>query len=335
MKAPGQVADPTVPLPPRYSHLEERGYKAMKYGNTINMRGPGLSTHIMDEIIGKQRNNESVVIVVTGSPGKGKTYLALRWAQKLDQRFHVMDTPPPPPKQDHGQATFDRAHIQHLVGKDSPLKRGQVIVMDEFHFGGGARSWQQKDQKKLVNLIAAIRSKGLVLIIVVLHTKMVDSMIRDFVLNYEFSVRARGKAVAYRRWFPDHGDEPWKKRLGKMKMQMPDESRCNFGDCFKCGALNASKNKRCETTRAIYERRKEWFLNKQTEADEKEEEKNTYTEQDDALEIVSRNSANIPRKKNKDIHKGRCVTWFKEIGINVRLRDSPQLIEKIIERFGK
>jgi len=334
MKAKGQIADPTVPLPERYEHLEDKGYKAIKYGDTINIRGPGLSTHIMDEIRGKQKNNESVVIVVTGPPGKGKTYLGLRWAQKLDPNFHIMDTPPPPPKQDHGQATFDRKHIQYLVGRKSPLKRAQVIVMDEFHFGGGARSWQQKDQKKLVNLIAAIRSKGLVLIIIVLHTKMVDSMIRDFVLNYEFSVKARGKAVAYRRWFPDHGKEPWRKRLGTMKMQMPDEGLCNSPDCFKCSKLNSSKETRCETLRAIYERRKEWFLNKQTDADEKEEEKKTYTDPVIALGIVAQHLGQIPRKKNGTIHRTRSDGWLKELGIRITNRDLPTFLDKMIEAYG-
>jgi len=186
MKASGQVADNTVPLPYGFTHLEDRGYRAYQYGRTINLRGPGLSTHIMDEIRGKQKTNQRVVIVCTDGAGLGKTYLALRWAQKLDPRFHIIDTPPSPPKEDHGQATFDRKHIQHLVGARSPLKRGQVIVMDEFHFGGGARDWQDKEQKRLIKLIAAIRSEGYVLIIVVLHTKMVDSIAPPFEIVWEF-----------------------------------------------------------------------------------------------------------------------------------------------------
>ena len=48
MKAPGQVADPTVPLPAGFTHLQDKGYRAYQYGHTINMRGPGLSTHISE-----------------------------------------------------------------------------------------------------------------------------------------------------------------------------------------------------------------------------------------------------------------------------------------------
>ena len=334
MKAKGQVADPTVPLPAGFSHLKDKGYRAHQYGQTINIRGPGMSTHIMDEIRGKQKTNQSVVIVCTGGPGLGKTYIALRWAQKLDPNFHIVDTPPPDPRKDHSHVAFERKHIQYLVGKNSPLKRGQVIVLDEFHFGGGARGWQDRDQKKLVNLIAAIRSKGYVLIIVVLHTKMVDKMVRDFVLNYEFSVKSHGKAVAYRRWFPDMGDKPWKKRLGRMDMQMPDESLCNFGDCFKCGNLNSSENKRCETLRAIYERRKEWFLNKQTEEDKEEDEKKTYTDPVIALGIISQHLTDIPRKKNGSIHRTKCDGWLKDIGIRITNRDLPRFLDKITSTYG-
>ena len=333
-KSPGMVADPTVPLPTQYTHLKERGYKALKYGNTINMRGPGLSTHIMDEIIGKQNSNKSVVIVCTGGPGTGKTYIALRWAQKLDPNFHIMDTPPPPPKEDHGQATFDRQHIQYLVGAKSPLKRGQVIVMDEFHFGGGARGWQNRDQQQLVNLISAIRSKGYVLILVVLHTKMVDAMVRNFVLNYEFSVKDHGKAIAYRRWFPDHGSEPWKKRLGPMDMEMPDEGLCDWGDCFKCASLHNTKGKRCETMRAIYERRKEYFLNKQTKEDEEEATATTYQTHEEIATGICEVSANIPRKPSGAIHRGQCITWLKEQGYQIRYTEQSSLIQKLKDTYG-
>jgi len=333
-KAPGQVANPTVPLPKTFKHLKRQGFKAQKYGHSINVTGPGLSTQIMDEIIGKQNNNESVVIVITGSPGKGKTYIGLRWAQKLDPKFHINDTPPPEPNEDDGQVTFDRKHIQHLVGANSPLKRTQVIVMDEFHFGGGARNWQDKAQKKLVNLISAIRSKGFVLIIVVLSTKMVDLYVRDFVLNYQFNVTSRGHAIAYRRWFPEGAKEAHRKRLGIMDMRLPDQDLCNYQDCFKCKWLHASESKRCETDRAIYERRKEWFLNKQSQEDEEEDTKATYHEFSDIILGIAEHKDKIPRKPNGTLHKGQCEGWLKEQGYKIRNRDLGILMDKIITTYG-
>lgn len=329
----GQVADPTVPLPEEFTHLESEGYKAQKYGHTINITGPGLSTQIYDEIRGKQKHNESVAIVITGQPGKGKTYLAIRWGQKLDPSFHINDTPPPPPREDDGQVTFDREHIQYLVGADTPIKRTQVIVMDEFHFGGGSRSWQNKDQQKLVNLIAAIRSKGFVLIIVVLSTKMVDNYIRDFVLNYQFDVKDRGKAIAYRRWFPEGASEAHRKRLGKMEMRLPDQDLCNYDDCLKCRWLHASKDKRCETIRAIYERRKEHFLNEQAREEEEEAQQTTYTPFDEVIEKIRHDLTLLEWKNEFNLHRGKTMAKLKRVDIRVRVRDEPLLMDRIQDEF--
>ena len=332
-KAPGQVANPTVPLPEGFSYLNPKEFKAQKYGHTINVTGPGLSTQIMDEIIGKQKNNESVAIIITAPPGKGKTYLGIRWGQKLDSEFHINDTPPPPPDQDDGQVTFDRRHIQYLVGENTPIKRTQVILMDEFHFGGGARSWQNKDQQKLVNLISAIRSKGFVLIIVVLSTKMVDLYVRDFVLNYQFAVTGRGKAIAYRRWFPEGATEAHRKRLGPMEIRLPDQDLCDYPDCFKCKWLHESEGKRCETIRAIYERRKKWFLDEQSREDAEEEKKLSYNTTEEIVAHVKDYSDSIPRKKNGDIHRGKCAAWIKGLGLSFKSRDEPLILDAVIERY--
>lgn len=328
-----QVADPTVPLPPDFQHLDER-YKAQKYGHTINITGPGLSTQIFDEIRGKQKNNESVAIVITAPPGKGKTYIGIRWGQKLDPDFHINDTPPPPPNKDDGQVTFDREHIQYLVGSDEPLERGQVIVMDEFHFGGGSRSWQNKDQQKLVNLIAAIRSKGYVLIIIVLNTRMVDNYIRDFVLNYQFDVKDRGKAIAYRRWFPEGAREPYRKRLGPMNIRLPDQELCNYDDCLKCPHLHAPPSTRCETIRAIYERRKKEFIDRQAKQDKEDTNKITYHTFDEIIKGISDYQKKIPRKANGAIHKGQCITWLKQMGFNFRYADRSLLVDTVEEVYG-
>ena len=54
----------------------------------------------------------------------------------------------------------------------------------------------------------------------------------------------------------------------------------------------------------------------------------------EAIKIISQHVADIPRKKNGDIHQGRCAGWWSTIGIRVRIRDRSILIEKILYRFG-
>jgi len=272
--------DGLVPLPEGLEHLAENGFKAYRYGNNVFIRGPGYDTKVIDEILRKIANQESVVIVITGPPGTGKTYLGIALAQILDNLFHCTDTPTPDPNQDDGQIPFTREHIMHLTGADSPLKRGQVVLPDESHFGIGARGWQKRDQQDLTNYIAAIRSKGYVMIMIVLHTEMIDKMVRDFVINYEIRVTNRGEGIVYRRWFPQFGKEVYKKRIGKIRLPLPDHHLCSYTSCLGCKNLHPKKNsKRCMTIRAIYERRKEDFINtqsKQGETDNTTLEDNTH-----------------------------------------------------------
>jgi len=256
-RTPKGLEEAVMPTPMAFEEYDEvRKIKTLKYGHTCWARGAQFSTAIIDEIHRRRNNNESIVITITGPPGSGKTYFGARFGQKLDKRFHINDVPAPPPDQDDSQLAFGREHLSYLTGPRSPLRRDQVIVLDESHFGVGARSWQNSDQQELTNYIAAIRSKGFILIIVVLHTEMIDKLIRNFVVNYEFYLAKRGEAIIYRRFFPQYSKEVYKKRLGRMRLMMPDEDLCNYSSCLRCKHLKMG----CMTLRAIYERRKEEFL---------------------------------------------------------------------------
>jgi len=252
-------------MPERFKYLDDTETRCLKYGHTLVLQGGGYTTRIFDEILKKKNNNESVVIAATGYPGKGKTYGVIRIAQKIDPKFHINDIPPPD-KYDDGQIAFSREHLEYLTGPRTPLKRGQVIIIDEAHYGVGSRRWGEKEQQEIVDHIAAIRSKGFLLFLVVLHTEMIDKILRKFVFNYEFYFPKRGQTICYRKHFPRFAKEPYVKRLGKMNLLLPDEQLCNWIDCFKCPEAtldlkNKNPDTRCETIRAIYERRKEWFLN--------------------------------------------------------------------------
>jgi len=326
------------PLPEGLEHLADLDIKAVQYGHTLYLEGPGLTTKIINEIREKINKNMSVVICITGPPGTGKTYFGMRFAQKLDPHFHVIDTPPPDPYNDTSQVTFSREQIAYLTGENTPLVRGQVILTDESHWGIGARSWQNRDQQEIVNYLAAIRSKGFVLIIVVLHTRMIDALLTDFVLNYEFQIKDRGLATVYRRYFPPFGTEPYKNRLGKMKLRLPDYFLCTYPDCLKgkhgCKHLHAPPPKRCMSMRAIYERRKEWFLNQKGRKQEEEQSNNIpYSTFEEIIEHVSNNQELVNRKHNK-IHRANTIKNLKDAGFKIRYSDEAPLYHRLIEIFG-
>lgn len=325
------------PMPERFQHLEESGVKCLKYGHTLVLQGGNYTTKIFDEILQKRNHNESVVVAATGYPGKGKTYGVMRIAQKLDPNFHINDVPPPPGNQDDGQIAFSREHLDYLTGENTPLKRGQVILIDEAHYGVSARRWGEREQQNIVDHIAAIRSKGFLLFLVVLHTEMIDKILRKFVFNYEFYFPKRGQSICYRKHFPRFAKEPFVNRLGKINLLLPDESICNWIDCFKCEHLdikNEDPENHCETIRAIYERRKEHFLNNVRKENEEEKSKTKYQPFEEIINGINELRSAIPRKPNGTVHRGKCIGWLKQMGFNIRYAEESLLIDEIEQVYG-
>jgi hypothetical protein len=231
-------------------------------------KGGVYNTRILDEIAERIKTNQSCVINVTGPPGSGKTYFSIAFAQFFDRRFNILDAPAPEPNRDPSQVAFERAHIAYLIGDESPLRRGQAVVLDESHFGMGSRTFQNTDQVNLVNLIAAVRSKGLMLLIVTLHSNQLDKVPREYVVNYEFTMVDRGKAKVYYRWFPPFATNAFHKGKGTLELPLPETFNpvtgegCDWADCLRCKHRQAEGIDRCYNVRAVYERRKEEFLNK-------------------------------------------------------------------------
>jgi len=284
-QTPPGTDETLAPLPPDLAEYEGK-ISAHKYRNGIVLKGGRYSTGILDEISNKLNRNKSVVIAVSGPPGVGKTWLAIAFAQFFDPNFTINDSPAPDPNTDTGQVCFDREHISFLVGENTPLKRGQAIVLDESHFGMGARGFQNKDQISLVNLIAAIRSKGFMLIIVTLHSSMLDKIPREHVINYEFAVQDEGIAKTYSRFFPTFAQKAFNKGKGTLKICMPDPYDpdtglgCDDPNCLECKYMKATDGDRCFNIRAIYERRKDEFLNKMSASDEGPEKKPKRTREE-------------------------------------------------------
>jgi hypothetical protein len=143
---------------------------------------------------------------------------------------------------------------------NSPLKMGQVIVIDEAQFIAGARRWYEDVQKDVMEHIESIRSKGFIVIIVALHLNLLDKIIRKYVLSHMALMIERGKAVVYNLWTPPFADKLFRRRLGKMALQLPDYELCAYSSCLVCKFLD-----KCFTLRAIYEKIKMEFLGRMSE----------------------------------------------------------------------
>ena len=239
-------------------HLENwNGFKILKGGNAGQ-----YSAYFLNEIQKKRTNEESVIIVVTAMPGKGKTYAALRFAELLDPDFD-----------EDLQVVFEKSEFLHLTGGDSPLKRGQVIILDEAHYAAGARSWFDDIQKMLMNNIAGMRSIGLIVIVVALHLEQLDKVLRKFVLSYMFHMERRGLTTLYSLYTQRFDPELHKNRLGQMSLRLPGVEGCGYKSCLSCewsGVVQKDWARRekweemgfklCMSIRAKYERNKKNFM---------------------------------------------------------------------------
>ena len=243
------------------------GYKIATYDEG------GLKANFFDEVAARRRDNRSVIILVVGDPGEGKSYLALRFCQIFDKRFTVLDVDDPrvaDPSTDPSQIVFEREHLLYLIGRNSPLKYGQCILADEAQYAMGSRRWYEQIQKDLMESIESVRSKGYIIVIVALHLELLDKIVRKHVLTYLFKMQERGTAIVYRLFTPTFGTDLWKRRLGILSLKMPGAEECESPDCLRCKYSHLHPDTpptvpKCMNIRAIYERRKKAFVDMRSE----------------------------------------------------------------------
>lgn len=276
-------------LTPVVGTIEDTKMKLYNWNGFGFVVGAGHDTRILDDIQHRRRMVMQNMMLVAGAPGEGKSYFALRLGQILDPNFDAQR-----------QIVFERPHLLWLLGANSPLKMGQVIIIDEAQFIAGARRWYEEIQKDIMEHIEAIRSRGFIIIIVALHLNILDKIIRNYVLSHMAKMTRRGRATMYYLWTPTFGSEMFKERLGKMALQLPDVEYCRYPNCLICKFSD-----RCMTLRAVYERLKKDYLNKKsTESSHKAELKERRTrffDINDTINKVAAKSAELVYDKSGKI----------------------------------
>lgn len=246
--------------------------KTMDWKGIYVKTGSGYGPFFFNEIERIRKNIEACIIVVTGPGGSGKTYFALRLAELLDPNFKPVI-----------QVPFGSAAFLSLISEDSPLKMGQFIIPDESQFTMGARNWYEDIQKDLMNQIEAVRSKGYVIMIIALNMAVLDKIARSYVMTHLVHMNKRGEATAYKFYMPAFAKEPYKKKLGKVRLMLPGAETCEHSSCLRCRFSGLKKNMWtqrdqwaekdipiCDNIRAKYEREKKAYLERTaTEAGER------------------------------------------------------------------
>jgi len=249
-------------------------HKLLNWNGYMILTGYGKSSFILDEIQYRRKHVKQNMIIVVGAPGEGKSYFAIRLGEILDKRFNP-----------DLQIVFERTHLLWLIGPKSPLRMGQVIIIDEAQFIAGARRWYEDIQKDVMEHIEAIRSKGFIILIVALHINLLDKVIRKYVLSHMMKMRERGSAIIYHLWTPTFQDKLYRRRLGSMSLQLPSYEKCKHPSCLIC-----KFQEKCMNNRAVYERNKRRFLGKMStysqQKAEKAEQRKKFIDYNDTIQKV-------------------------------------------------
>ena len=276
---PPGVDEREIDYPPYYTdeEVEEFKRKGIKFINWHGWSvptGPGCSTWFYDEISHRLSHNKSVVCLFVGPPGSGKSYMALRLAQIFDPKFD-------PEK----QVCFTRLELYNVLAGKVKVRRGQVLILDESHVTVGARTYQVQEQRELVNLIAAARSKGYALFVITLHAAMTDVIIRRYIGSFMIAMNEPGDADLYQLFTPRFEEKGWRKKYPRLYAELPDAELCEHPDCLTCKYLPV-----CQTLRARYERKKAAFLRELAEQSRKKAEEKLKRRQaptdEEAVEIL-------------------------------------------------
>jgi hypothetical protein len=221
----------------------------------------GTNAVLFNHFASRRNHNQPNIIAVTGNPGSGKTLGSIRLSQIYDSNFKILRTD----EEDSptsSNVVFSREHLKFLIDNDSPLKRGACICIDEANLVVGSRHWLESIQRDIVEKLEAIRSRGYMLFIIVLHRSMLDSQMRNFTLSHQLHLERPGVATLYQlnnnRF---SSGEVHQRRLGQFRLLIPFWEQCQHNDCLNCEFLfPKDKNKECNIERAIYERNKRDFI---------------------------------------------------------------------------
>jgi hypothetical protein len=205
--------------------------------------------------------SKSVIVIITGSPGSGKTYEALRNGEIIDPKFQVLENPTG--GSSRSQIVFKREHLEYLIGPSTPLERKQVIIIDEAQLILGNRTWFLEVQRELLQKVETMRSLGFIVIIVCLSISLLDSIIRKFVLCGMIHMEDRGRGIFYTLSTNRFSGELRPKRRSVVYTKLPGWEDCKHPDCLNgCPYLNnTDPSKKCNNIRAIYERNKRCLQN--------------------------------------------------------------------------
>lgn len=217
---------------------------SMKMGKHEYLVNTALGYYPYFSITLRQRIKQTKVIngIVTGEGGVSKSYTTSDICRTLSKNFDV------------DNIVFTYAEFMRSVIND---RRGTPTEFDEPSYAMGKKEWYKELNKALVKTIESFRFKGKPLFIPIINKNLLDSDIRNYLLQFHVSCYDRGKARVYRIYQSPFKQQVYNYELCKLEYKMFDNNFCSKPSCLTCRKLNPKvKADRCPIFRARYERKK-------------------------------------------------------------------------------
>ncbi len=109
------------------------------------------------------KNNKNWLCVIVGPTGSGKSYSALTLASKIDPTFDIT------------KVVFTSEAFLKLINDPKKLKKGSVVVFDEFGVGMPRREWYSVSNKMISYLLQTFRNRNLGVIFTVPSLDYIDT----------------------------------------------------------------------------------------------------------------------------------------------------------------
>jgi energy-coupling factor transporter ATP-binding protein EcfA2 len=210
----------------------------------------GLSPYFSNTLQHRINRKMATNVVFTGEPGIGKSYMAISLARVLEgktaegkDRFTV------------DQVIFTYSEFMELVLR---LKSGKIIVFDEPSYAIGKREWYKELNQALTKTIESFRFKVHPLFLPVVNKSLLDKTVREYLIQYQVNVYARGKGTVYKLAPSQFQDKTFHEYFCELHYRQFDMKQCKEtngqeerSSCLGCECISS-----CQVFRAQYERKK-------------------------------------------------------------------------------
>jgi nucleoside-triphosphatase THEP1 len=123
-------------------------------------------------------------IAIVGYTGVGKSTLAWRIGELLDAGFN------------DARMCLSQPEVEEAL---KTAQRGDVVVVDEGVEVVYSLDFGTRESKDFVRWLDVCRRRGVILLVLMARLRQMSGRVRDDRATYAFSVRARGRCIAYRR----------------------------------------------------------------------------------------------------------------------------------------